>query len=273
MSTGVGHVSTAPSKRAPWRPLFHVLLLMRRLSMMWRLSMTRGRGKQNQNTKPSEVHLIKKETEKLCVHNTSWFIVVIQFALETGFLGKRGVARGWAASRLAEFPSTHSRLFLKHAGLARAMHPGSLGFRQQGVSSLSSFGKSVALAGTTGFEITNSRQFEWGPVPDLPCRGLHLLHCSIPEEEGAGGGDGPIQVGGRGHACSPVVTWEDLRGHWSEAWLLTVPHTSCVTLGKSRHLSEPYSTHLLYKVQMIPHINFWAQRIWHIISIQKNINW
>ena len=71
---------------------------------------------------------------------------------------------------------------------------------------MSSFGKSVALAGTTGFEIRNSRQFEWGPVPDLPCRGLHLLHCSIPEEEGAGGGDGPIQVGGRGHACSPVVT-------------------------------------------------------------------
>ena len=108
-------------------------------------------------------------------------MVVIQFALETGFRGKKGVARGWEASRLAEFPSTHSRLFLKHSGLAQAMHPASLGFRQQGVSSLSSFGKSVALAGTTGFEIMNSRQFEWGPVPDLSCRGLHLLHCSIPE--------------------------------------------------------------------------------------------
>jgi len=76
-------------------------------------------------------------------------------ALATGFRGKRVVARGWEASRLAEFPSTHSRLFLKHSGLAQAMHPASLGFWQQGVSSLSSFGKSVALAGTTGFEIMN----------------------------------------------------------------------------------------------------------------------
>ena len=33
--------------------------------------MTSSRGEQNQNTKPSEVHLIEKETEKLCVHNTS----------------------------------------------------------------------------------------------------------------------------------------------------------------------------------------------------------
>ena len=148
------HVSTAPSKRAPRRPLFHILLLMR---VMRRLSMTSSRGEQNQNTKPSEVHLIEKETEKLCVHNTSWFMVVIQFALEVGFRGKRGVARDWEASRLAEFPSTHSRLFLKHTGLGRAMHPASLGFRQQGISSLSSFGRSIALAGTIGFEVMNSR--------------------------------------------------------------------------------------------------------------------
>ena len=92
-------------------------------------------------------------------------MVVIQFALETGFRGKKGVARGWEASRLAEFPSTHSRLFLEHTGLARAMQPAFLGFRQQGVS-LSSFGKSVALAGTAGFEVMSSRLSEWEPVPD-----------------------------------------------------------------------------------------------------------
>ena len=99
--------------------------------MLWRFSVTGGRGEQYQNTKPSEVHLIKKETEKLCVRNTSWFIVVIQFALETGLRGKRGVARGWEASRLAEFPSTHSKLFLKHTGLARAM-PSFLGLSAAG---------------------------------------------------------------------------------------------------------------------------------------------
>ena len=54
-----------PSKRAWRRPLFHVLLLT---GTTQGLAVTGSRGEQNQNTKPSEIHLIKKETEKLCVH-------------------------------------------------------------------------------------------------------------------------------------------------------------------------------------------------------------
>ena len=256
-----------PSQRASWRPVFHVLLLT---GTMQGLTVTGSRGEQNQNTKPSEIHLIKKETEKLRVHLfTSWFMVVIQFALETGFRGKKGVARGWEASRLAEFPSTHSRLFLEHAGLARAMQPAFLGFRQQGVS-LSSFGKSVALAGTAGFEVMSSRLSEWEPVPDSlqKTASASWLHPR--------GGRCPrwwwtrvcvcVWVwGGGAHAHSPAVTWEGLRGHLSEAWPL---HTPAVWPWENPSLSLSF-THFLYIVQMSPHINFLTQRVWHIISIQK----
>lgn len=44
-------------------------------------------------------------------------MVLIQFALETGFGGKKGVGRGWAASRLAEFPSLPPDYFWSTLGL------------------------------------------------------------------------------------------------------------------------------------------------------------
>lgn len=72
------------------------------------------------------------------------------------------------------------------------MQPASLSFRQRGVFSLTSFAKSVALAGSVGFEVMSSRQLEQEPVPDFPCRGSHLLHYPMPKEEDAGGDGGPI---------------------------------------------------------------------------------
>lgn len=44
-------------------------------------------------------------------------MVLIQFALETGFGGKKGVGRGWEASRLAEFPSLTPDYFWGMLGL------------------------------------------------------------------------------------------------------------------------------------------------------------
>lgn len=140
---------------------------------------------------PSEVHLIKKETKKLCACNTSLIYGIKNpICSATGFGGQKGVARECEASGWLNSLPLHSRLFLEAFQTCLRHGVVFLGISAAGgVQFTFTLTVWCSFARHSGgrFEMVSSGTWSWSWT--FPWRQLRLRYSIMPKQEGAGGVD------------------------------------------------------------------------------------